>query len=302
MSLPASPAPRAGRGSRVVLFTAAVIMVALAIAWSLVAQRQMAKSIAAESSQYLDRARAMFGAVRQRVQDRLRAECRVLVEDPRLKVALATEGMDEATVADILGDVRRLRGAGFLMVLSPDGRVFAQVGADELRGLDLSASSVIKKVQTANDAVSGSWVIGGQLVDLSVTTIRYDAAAIAYLVVGLAVDQQLLKAIAEGSGAALALATGGEITIMSSDELRPAFTPIANEVDGFKDTISASGVRYVATVTELELAGQSRPRLVVLRALTPMTSVFEVLWWLLLVPPVLVVIAIILSRSIDSTF
>src|SRR5215213_9277496 len=105
-----------------------VLTVGLACAWSFVARRELAGSVVHENIARLERGRALFDALRARTQQSLRAESRLLVEDPRLKATLATQGIDEATVSDILRDVARLRGTGMLIVLSPEGRVFAQAG------------------------------------------------------------------------------------------------------------------------------------------------------------------------------
>src|SRR6476660_5330708 len=153
------PAVRAlppGRTGRIV-FAAIIVLLAvgLSAAWSYVAQRQLATAITGDGIAEVDRAGAVFHLVRTRTQESLRVQCRLLVEDPRLKATLATEGMDEATVADILGDLGKQRGNGFVMVLSPDGHVFAESGADELRGLDLSASAVIKNARSAGESVTG---------------------------------------------------------------------------------------------------------------------------------------------------
>jgi len=127
-----------------------VLTVGVATVWSLVALHQLSASVARESASHLDHARRAFELTRARRLDSLRALARVMVEDPRLKSTLSTDGVDEVTVADILGDLGKLRGTGFLLVLTPDGRVFAQAGADELRGLDLSGSSAVKKIGRAH--------------------------------------------------------------------------------------------------------------------------------------------------------
>ena len=158
----------------------------VAAVWSLVALHQLQSSIVRESATHLERTRRTFDLTRARTLDSLRVQARVMVEDPRLKSTLSTDGIDEVTVADILRDLGKLRNTGFLMVLSPDGRVFAQAGADELRGLDLSGSSTVKKAQATAEAVTGSWVIGGKIMDLSIMPVRFGSKPIAYLVVGQA--------------------------------------------------------------------------------------------------------------------
>src|SRR4051812_6074203 len=196
------------RPSRVYLLAVLVITTGLTMMWSCIAKRQLDGALTAAAAESFDRAHTLFNVLRTRTQDSLRAQCGVLVEDPRLKSTLATEGIDEATVADILTELGRLRRSGFLLVLTPEGRVFAQAGAPELRGLDLSASSVVKKARDARDTVVGSWVIGGKIIDLAVTAIQFDQSAFAYLVLGQAVDTELVDAVTAGTGVAVAVLTG----------------------------------------------------------------------------------------------
>ena len=56
-------------------------------------------------------------------------------------------------------DLSKVRRTGFLMILSPEGQVFAEVGATELRVLDLSGSHPVKAARGSRDAVVGSWVL-----------------------------------------------------------------------------------------------------------------------------------------------
>src|SRR5215475_14394059 len=119
-----SPGSTGGALSLVIL----ALTFGVAAVWSLVALHQLSSAIVRESATHLERARRTFDLTRARTLDSLRAQARVMVEDPRLKSTLSTEGIDEATVADILGDLGKLRGTGFLIVLSPEGRVFAQAG------------------------------------------------------------------------------------------------------------------------------------------------------------------------------
>src|SRR5262249_33800105 len=203
-----------------------------AAVWSLVALEQLSSSVSTESVLHVDRARKTFDLTRLRTVDSLRSLSRVMVEDPRLKSTLATDGVDEVTVADILADLEKLRGTGFLLVLTPEGRVFAQAGADELRGLDLSGSSAVKKAQGTVEAVTGSWVIGGKIMDLSIMPVRFGASPIAYLVVGQAIDQAMLNAVADQTGVAIATAIGQTITLSApaGDNLQAVFSTVVAQL------------------------------------------------------------------------
>jgi len=292
-----SPRGNAGR-----VMSAAVIVLAVGVAavWSFVARRQLETSIAQEAADHLEHARIAFQAARVRTLDNLRAHCRVMVEDPRLKSTLATEGVDEATIADILNDLAKLRRAGFLMILVPDGKVFAVAGADELRGLDLSESSPVKKARTSLEAVVGSWVIGGKVMDLSVMGVRFGTTPIAYLVVGQAVDQDLLKAVADQTGVAVASAIGETVTLSSSpgDALQPVVAAVAAHAGSFSGRLfERDGHTYVAAISEIEDTGPSRPRLVLVQSLARSGIAFEAMRWLIGIPPFLMLIAVLFAMT-----
>jgi hypothetical protein len=272
----------------------------VAAVWSLVALHQLSSSIVRESATHLERARRTFDLTRARTLDSLRAQARVLVEDPRLKATLSTDGIDEVTVADILGDLGKLRSAGFLIVLTPDGRVFAQAGADELRGLDLSGSSAVKKAQGSLDAVTGSWVIGGKIMDLSIMPVRYGQRPIAYLVVGLAVDQDTLNSVADQTGVAVATATGSTVMLSAppGDPTKAVFAAVVGQLDSSAPQLfNVNGETYVAAMSELEESGQTRPRLVVAQSLSQARATFATSRWLLFIPPVLVIIAVLFALT-----
>lgn len=283
-------------------FIAAIVlfMVSVAGLGAYVAQRQLTTALVTENRDHLEHGRAVFDLLRARGLESMRNQCRILVEDPRLKSTLATQGIDQATVADILRDLARLRATGMLVVLSPEGRVFAEAGASELRGLDLSASSVVKKAQSSAEAVVGSWVIGAHggaaVIDLSIMAIRFDASVIAYLVVGQALDQELLKAVAGATGTTVAIAVGSELTLVSDDRLK-ALSELARQTTFNDLVIEANGERFLASLVELEQMGQARPRLAVVRALAPSEDTFSIFRWLLWLSPVLVLVAIVLATS-----
>lgn len=277
-----------------------VLATSVAAVWSLVALRQLSSSIAQDGAWQLEQARVAFDSFRARTLDNLRAHCRILVEDPRLKSTLSTEGVDEATVADILADLEKLRRTGFLMVLSPEGRVFAQTGADSLRGLDLSGSSPVRKAQVASEAEVGAWVIGGKVMDLAIGAVRFGRTPIAYMVVGQALDQDMMKAVAEQTGVGVAIAIGATLILSSSpdDTSTTALATVAGHAGSFQGRmLEIDGKTHVATIAELEDAGASRPRLVLVQSLTATTAAFLVVRWLILGPPLLVLLSMLFAMT-----
>lgn len=291
-----------GGASLVMWILVTTLTIGLALVWSVITLQQLSSSIARESTEHLARARLAFDSIRTRTLENLRAHCRVMVEDPRLKSTLATEGVDEATVADILTDLGKLRRTGFLIVLSSEGRVFAQAGADELRGLDLAGSSPVKKAQASSEAEVGSWVIGGRVMDLSIMAIRFGTTPLAYLVVGQPVDQDILKAVADQSGVSVASATGETVMLSSSpdDIPRPVFATVAAQAGSFQGRlIEIDGKTYMTAIAELEETGPSRPRLVLVEPLAQTRAWFVIVRWMIFAPPLLVLIAVLFAMTVN---
>src|SRR5262249_27618667 len=150
------------------------------------------------------------------------------------------------------------------------------------------------------EAVAGSWVIGGKIMDLSIMPVRFGANPIAYLVVGQAVDQDLLNAVAEQTGVAVATAAGP--TIMRSappdDGTKAMFGTLAGQLEGTQPQLfDINGESYIAAMSELEESGQSRPRLVVAQSLVQPSAAFATTRWLIFVPPILVIIAVLFALT-----
>lgn len=292
---PLARAPR-GRARAALVVLLAAFAVGLAGAWSLVARRALERTIVDDTVAELERVRARFDAARAGAQAGLQALSRVLVEDPRLKSTLATADIDAATVDDILADLARLRGAGFFMVLSPDGRVFAEAGARELRGLDLSGSSIVKRASGEARTAVGSWALGPRVMDLAITAARYGDDVIAYLVVGQAVGDDELRALAAQCGCEVADVLGGAVVASSRPDAelggllaRAAALP----GDARGALVAAAGGRHVVSTFELADVTQSH-RLVLARSLAAASGPSDRLRLLLWFPPGLVLVAVLL--------
>jgi len=283
---------------RSVFVTVALLLlfVGAAALGSFVTQRQLDTAIATENRGKLDAAKGVFDLLRTRALEDMRQLGRILADDTRLRRALATE--DKATITDSLVDLGKLRGAGMFVVLKPEGRVWAEAGAPELRELDLSASSVVKKAQGTTEVVVGSWVIGNKLIDLSLTSILSDTTVIAYLVVGTTVDQALLKPLGTATGVTAGIAIGTEWTAVSDDSLKGMTQLAQNPAAGYS-VFEFNGTGYVANAVELEQMAQSRPRLVIVQSLASTAATFWIFKLLLWLSPVLVLfgMGLAISRS-----
>lgn len=287
--LQSNVAPRRGRGLGLAL-VAIALSVGLGVLWTMLAQRELAAAEVQIAGSHLDEANAVFQTARTATQGELQRACRLLVEDPRLKATLAVEGMDAATIADILTDLGKLRGAGFLMVLAPDGKVFAEAGAPELRGQDLADSSVVKRAGEVAEAAVGQWVIGGKVMDLSTMAVRYGDVLVAYLVVGQALDAPFLRAIATAAQVRAGIALADKVTL-TADAADESLLRAAAGVPGDykRRVVAAGGATFVASSTALGDTAQA-PRLMIARPVAYQPSPFSRLHWLFWIPPALVLL------------
>ena len=60
---------------------------------------------------------------------------------------------------------------------------------------------------------------------------------------------------------------------------------------------NVNGETYIAALSELEESGQTRPRLVVAQSLSQLRATFATSRWLLFIPPVLVIIAVLFALT-----
>lgn len=292
------------RRGRSILFALAVIVLTVGLAgvWTVLARRELAAArVVPPPTAELDLAHKGFATLRVRSQATLEAHCRVMAEDPRLKSTLNTEGIDSATVADILADLGKLRRSGFLMVLTPEGRVFAEAGAKELQGLDLSSSSIVKKAQAGKDAVVGAWVLGGKVMDLSVMGLSFADRVIGYLVVGEQVDEKLLKDVAAQSGVEVASALGDKVVLASSSDagVQKAFAAALAHASGQHHVIAVDDKSFATAAVDLNETAQSHRLLLVRPVVAASTAAgpLEKLEWMLFVPPALVLLAVLFALS-----
>ena len=273
--------------------------VGIAAAWTLVARRELERARVADLAGDLDRARVTFDAARARSLAGLQAVCRLLAEDPRLKATLATADIDAATVDDILDDLGALRGGGFFMVLSPDARVFAEAGAEALRGLDLSGSSLVQRAAREPGAVQGAWTLGGTVTDLAVTAIRYGDHLVAYLVVGQALDGAELASLARQCDCEVASALGDTIaassTAAAAGQGGAVVARMAAEPGAWRGRVlAAGGAPHVTTAIELGDVSQSH-RLLLARALGDGGAALVRLRSLFWLPPALVLVSVLFT-------
>jgi hypothetical protein len=219
------------RGRSVWNLAVGTLALLLAAGWFVAARTTFDSGVQAQLSEHLRGSERFFTRELALRQQRLQAECRLMTEDPRLKSALAIQGMDRATLDDILMEMRKQSSADVLAVLTPDARVQASQGFESLPGLDLSSAALIRTARDSGDAVAGNWVLGEQLFDVGIRAIRVGDQIVAYLVLGSRLTQASMEALHEatGSGAALLIAGKPGVAYPPLPFFQGAFAGLAQE-------------------------------------------------------------------------
>ncbi len=238
--LPAAPRQQsAGIG---VTATALLLFAALGFA-SWLADGQLRNLLAALDDQALGQASRTLEQLVDRQREQLVAEVKVLADDNRIRTTVLAPKFDEATVQDVLEDLRKSSGASLLAVLDGSGKVQAVTGAVGLRQVDLSASSAVKTA--FQHPTSDIWTLPDQVQVIGLAPIQSGDQTPALLVKGLALAGSQLATVDTALGVSGAVFIGDRIASSSSQNpaLDEAFRSAGRLADGSAD-LAVGGRSY----------------------------------------------------------
>jgi hypothetical protein len=239
-SLPATPRREpAGAG---VTATAILLFGALGFA-SWLADGQLRGLLSNLDDQALGQASRTLEELVNRQREQLVAEVKVLADDNRIRTTVLAPKFDEATVQDVLEDLRRSSGASLLAVLDGSGKVQAVTGAVGLRQVDLSGSSAVKTA--FQRPTSDIWTLPDQVQVIGLAPIQSGDQTPALLVKGLPLAKSQLATVETALGVSGAVFIGDRIASSSSQNpaLEEAFRSAGRLADG-SDELTVGGRSY----------------------------------------------------------
>ena len=170
---------------------------------------------------------------------------KVLADDNRIRSTVLAPKFDEATVQDILDDLRKSSGATLLAVRRRGGQGARRWPAPSgLRDVNLGASPAVK---TGFDRpTSDVWTLPDQVQVVGVAPIRSGDQTPALLVKGLSLGRSQLATVGKALGVTGALFIGERVAASSADgpELDEALRAAGRMVDG-TEQVSAGGRSYL---------------------------------------------------------
>src|SRR5207302_4148845 len=113
-----------------------------AAAW--LANAELERVLSAQDDESLAQASRTLEELVNRQREQLVSEVKVLADDNRIRATVLAPKFDQATVQDVLEDLRKSSGATLLAVLDASGKVQAVTGAVSLREVDLSGSTAVR--------------------------------------------------------------------------------------------------------------------------------------------------------------
>ena len=237
-----APAPRWAGFVAAGLFALAL---ALAATWGL--QRQVGSFQSALDSRALGQAALAFELAIEQQRAQLISQVAVLSADTRVRAPLMTPSFDEATVRDVLADLRATSGATMLAVMDVAGKVRAVSGVPALRDLDLGSSPLVKTARERPGA--DVWSLPDRALVVGVAPIRSAEQTTALLAMGFEIGPALLAGIQRTVGVDSALLIGDRVAASSTTDpgLLQAFQSAAGVPDQREELLP--GGHLIARVT-----------------------------------------------------
>jgi hypothetical protein len=229
------PQESSGYQARILLSIVGVVLLLVVgvvggIEWTL--RRELASSVVAD----LDGAAQALAARLRQARERLTTEARVVAEEPRLKAALTTEGMDRATPDDMAGEVRQTTHWDLFVLLGKNGEVLALSGASSAEGM-----------ANAGD----HWRSGNVVYRLGRAKVAFGSQIFATLIAGERVSDERIAEVSQGTKTHAVVFAGADLVAVSfptGGPLRAAAGSLATSAGG---EVELAGERFLARVVPL---------------------------------------------------
>jgi sigma-B regulation protein RsbU (phosphoserine phosphatase) len=168
----------------------------------------------------VSRASRVFDDLNAYRESLLRAESRVVAEEPRLKAVVATEDITHETVISVAVELRRALQSSIFVITDADGRLVADVADPSASGDDLSNDKHVSAALKKGEA-SGLWSHENELYAVHARRLSFGTTTVGVLVVGYQVDDALAKSVSSETGSPVVVVHDGQV-VASSLEATPA--------------------------------------------------------------------------------
>ncbi len=239
----------------------------------------------------LERAQRVFHDLSEYRQTLLRAEARVVAEEPRLKAVVATEDITHDTVLGVAQELKLTLRCDVFVLTDPAGRLLVDIANPTASGDDLSHNRLVSEA-LANGESSAVWTDAGSVYQMQGRRLSFGETVVGVLALGYRFDDRTAETVERQTASGVVVALDGKVVAASPLEDGDGAAVISAAGAVPVDSAIPSEIR-VAGATDLALVGslpgyggEHALRYVVVRsldrALAPKRHLMVVLWGILL--------------------
>jgi len=292
---PLPPRPRK-RSPQLLIWSTGLALLALAAGASWFASGAFDQSL----SRLDDQALRQAGVALDRALDTQRAhalsQVRLLADDNRVRATVITPRFDEATVRDVLDDLRKASGVSVMAVMDVAGKVSAVSGIESLKKENLGQTAAVKGAM--EKATADLWSFPDRVLVIAVAPILSGNQVAALMMIGFELGPAALGAIEQATGVSAALVVADKLVARgSTDATRTAAFEAARVVaEGQSQPVAGGAYLARVTRTSASAAGARAVWLVPHHHQAGLFRTVPLALWM----PVLAVIAVLLLSIVWS--
>jgi sigma-B regulation protein RsbU (phosphoserine phosphatase) len=198
----------------------------------------------------------------------IRSQSRVVVDEPRLKEAVATEPVTHEAVLGVAADIHHALQSDLFLITDGRGRLLADIGDPAAEGNDLSQKPLVAGALAAGEA-AGIWTDGRDAYQVYARRLSSGAATVGVLLIGFRINVRVAEIVHRQTDSSIAVELDGEPIAVAPERLRLDRAALARVPTGAAPVeLHSGGARLLAIA---ELWPGARPdqklRLVILRSL-----------------------------------
>jgi PAS domain S-box-containing protein len=183
----------------------------------------------------------------------IRAQARMLANEPRLKAVMATAGVTPDTVLGVIQDLRSDLASDLFLVTHSDGIVVADATGRRAVGSSLADDRLVATA-LADGEGAGIWIVDQRAYQVHTQRLGFGDQPVGVVAIGFELTNELAETVQRHSGSQIALVLGNH-TIARSSELGDLVPPIKAEPCDFE----ASGTLYRIASSALAEATDAQP-------------------------------------------
>jgi sigma-B regulation protein RsbU (phosphoserine phosphatase) len=158
----------------------------------------------------LARTQRVFEDVEAYRRSLIRAQARVMAEEPRLKAVVATENVSVATLVDVARDLRKLIKSDVFILTDAAGRLRIDLAKPGAADTDLSRLPAVAAALQSGEG-SGIWTDDTRAYQVEAIAMKFGAQTAGVVITGFALDDSVAEAVSQQTGNDIVIQDGERV-------------------------------------------------------------------------------------------